>query len=271
MKEAVEYLIQTGAAQCTEHALPKQLALVPSSHDIQSVEYAMPNRVRYRTGLKTSSLTDFIEMSEEDISGLPGQACLIDADKMSAKTYFNLGDAVKPGHGDHWAQLTLERTSEFSELLKVDGQANTQKAAAEWLEDWREYLTPVWDGQLDSRHTMQGAITTVRNVKIEATASVDHSVGDFSASKTGIEQIEARGRDLPLPSHFLFKCFPYDGLSERDIAVRLSFTTGDKPKFTFRIVRKTHLESQLADEFKAAVRDLLVGFEGRVYIGTLSL
>lgn len=273
MKDAIQHLVNLGAAQQIGEKLPTQAAALPQDHRIEDFEHLLPFPIRYRTKISTHSLDDFVDVTNAENSRLAtdgGAApCFIDDEKMSATAIFNLGTFGDPGHGDHKAILTLRKTVEFQELLRIDGGRMDQKTAAEWLEDWRDFLTPVWEQDIGERANMASAINVVRNVSIEATVKAERSVTDFGAEKSDLEKIEARGRDLPIPARFVFKCAPYQHLSERDIALRLSLTTGDKPQLTLRIIRLDSLQDELMEEFRTVLSGKLD--DGvKVIIGTIN-
>tara|TARA_R110002110_G_scaffold415835_1_gene657179 strand:- start:11646 stop:12449 length:804 start_codon:yes stop_codon:yes gene_type:complete len=266
MKDALKFLHDLGALTAHEGHLPANLKLVPESCSLKDIEEHLPAPLRYRAHIATPSIADFVELTQERTQGA---RCFINDDKMTAVTVFNLGNPTSPGHADDRVTLTMRSTKEWDELQKVSGSQADQRITAEWLEDWRDYLTPVWDTDQEGRATMANAINTVRNLVIDAKKTTDHGVSNFGAEKTDLEKIEARGRDMPPPARFIFKCVPFEGLQERSIALRLSIVTGEKPRFTLRIIRPDQLRQEIVEEF----RQLLVAQLGNdlpVAIGVLS-
>ncbi|MCV5132407.1 DUF2303 family protein, partial [Escherichia coli] len=88
--------------------------------------------------LSTASIDDFTRYSK-DLAD-EGTRCFIDADNMRAVSVLNLGTIDEPGHADNTATLKLKKTAPFSALLSVNGERNSQKSLAEWIEDWADYL-----------------------------------------------------------------------------------------------------------------------------------
>ena len=271
MRDALEYLISIGA-ECTPEVekLPPHLVYAHANYRLENIERSLPSRTRYRTQITTGAVGDFAEIISR--FGVAGEReCFIDRFSMTARTFFNLGTEERPGHGDHFVELTPPQTPEFAEAMRVDGVSMSQREAAEWLEDWREFLTPVWADDHGTRATLQNAINTIRNVQVAASRDTDHGAGDFSATKSEVERIEARGREMPLPAFFEFQCVPYDGLSEVVARLRVSVITGDSPRVTYRIVARSALERAIAESFRSIVSESVEGLGVAITIGGISL
>lgn len=264
-QEALEYLVSLGAIP-RPATLPENLTPVPVNWKLEDIEKHLDMPTRHRLAIATHDIEGFIAVSNE--SPAPDKACYVDDDKLGAVTFFNLGTPEKPGHADHKIALTLRATAEYKELCRIDGHAMDQRAMAEWLEDWREFITPVWPEGVQAEG-MTKAISVIRNLTIDAKKQTEHTVADFGAEKSDLEKIEARGRDLPPPSRFIFNCNPYQGLDDRAIELRLSvITSGNGPSYKLRIVRADQLKQDLAEEFAEHLRNQLL--DVAVVIGTVN-
>lgn len=264
-QEALEYLVSLGAVAVPE-GLPENLTAVPVNWKLEDIEKHLDQPTRHRLSIATHDLEAFAGVSNDTES--PTKTCYVDDNKLGAVTFFNLGDAESPGHGDHKITLTLPPTAEYNELCRIDGQAMEQRAMAEWLEDWREFITPVWPNGVEGGN-MTRAISVIRNLTIDAKKQTEHSVADFGAERSDLEKIEARGRDLPPPPRFIFGCIPYQGLSYREIELRLSvITSSNAPSYKLRMVRADLLKQNMADEFAAVLSESLNGVP--VVIGTVN-
>lgn len=223
---------------------------IPNGLQIKDLEHLQNGRYRFRGSMTTTSITDFVKYSMGYADTI-GARCFINAVSMSARTIFNLGTISDPGHADNSALIQLKKAAPFSALMNINGNKLNQKELAEWLEDWRDYLTAIdADG---SELDIKKAISSVRRITIEASRSSEHEDTDFSAKRSVLENVEAKSKDV-MPVAFEFKCIPYDELSKRVIKVRYSvLTSGDNPAFVLRIVQLENLEEKIAQEF----RDLL--------------
>ena len=105
---------------------------------------------------------------------------------------------------------------------------------------------------------------------IKATSQRDSSVGDFSASRSSMDDIEAKSQET-LPTAFLFQVVPFEGLGTSTINLRLSVITGeDKPVLKLRWVGEEAQREEFAIEFKQVLEHEVGGFVP-LTIGTFTL
>lgn len=201
------------------------------------------NRYRFRGVLRTAAIADFVQY----VRTHKGEG-FIDADKLSASVFFNLGDTENPGHADWLATLALKPTAAYTALLGIDGKVLTQQQLIEWLEDWSQNLEAIsQDGEALALKT---AITAIRKITIKATSETETTQDDFKGARSAFEQIEAKS-SLGLPSGFSFQTEPYLGLPNREFKLRLAvLTESDKPKLTLRFVKKEAEQEAIAFDFK---------------------
>ncbi len=244
------------------------VAVLPDAVSLRSLEQYQPLRDRFRGTLRTHSLRDFTKyVGAHDNSNQPRPGGFIDQDAMSATVVFNLGEPDHAGHGDDVAVLTLKPTAAYSALQGVAGRALGQKELAEWLEDWLPNLE-AQDGE--ATLPMLQAINAVRRMVIKATSQRDSNVGDFSASRSAMDEIEAKSQDT-LPSAFIFTTVPFEGLDVADIKLRLSVITGrDEPLLKLRWVGEEAQREAFAREFKDVLEQEVGGLVP-LTIGTFSL
>lgn len=242
-------------------------ALLPENASIESLERFDLERFRFRGTLETTSIDDFVRYSTGYASTDTPARCFIDADNMSARSIFNIGTLVNPGHADNTAKIGLKKTAPFRALLDINGTRLNQKQIAEWLEDWKDYLQ-AFDADGKSMPITQAA-QAVRRVTIQQATQADHEDGDFSGKKSLMQSIEASSKEV-MPVAFEFKCVPYEGLGERAFNLRNSLLKSGEPCFVLRIVQLEAQEEAIANEF----RDLLISkFDGEpvdTFIGKFS-
>lgn len=269
-KDAIEQIQQAKGIQDADAVLAKlglqvPVVALPADFRVSDLEKYLPQRTRLRGNMETTSLLAFMAYSEDHASP-QHSACFVNADNMSAKVIFNLGDAAAPGHGDFVAQLNLQRTSEYSNILRLDGDRMSQKELAEFMEDYADSITAYnadGDGIALSR-----AISAVRRITIEARRESSSSEESFKAERTGLESIEARSDD-GLPAGFRFHCVPYPGMSLRTFDLRLSVLTGgEKPVMVARIKRLESTLEEMGEELAGRLKEKL---PCPVHIGSFSL
>ncbi|MND99771.1 hypothetical protein D3C80_921630 [compost metagenome] len=241
----------------------------------------MAGRSRFRGVLSTSSLGEFCTYVTDragtlDVTSLDGAAKLpaavggakgfIDQDGMSCVVFFNLGDSDKPGHADDRAALKLKPTAAYKALSTLAGSTLSQKDLAEWMEDWAPYLTATLG---ETPMNIVTAIAAVRNITIKAASERTHQEGNFNASRSAMDRIEAESQDK-LPDALHFALVPYEGLIERSFTLRLSaLTGGDKPVLKPRWVGEEIQREEIAQEFKVVLTTYL-GASAALYLGTFN-
>jgi len=271
-KEAIQHIEANALSAAGREIITEtsRLAVLPEAVRIHSLEQYQACRDRFRGALNTHSLQDFakyVECHQQDENLPIATQGFIDQDAMRATVIFNLGQPGLPGHGDDTATLTLKPTAAYAALLDVIGKALSQQALAEWLEDWLQNLQArAGDAELP----MLQAINAVRRMTIKAISQRDSNVGDFSASRSAMDEIEAKSQDT-LPSSFLFLTVPFEGLPSACITLRLSVITGrDEPLLKLRWVGEEAQREEFAREFKTVLEKEVGGF-APLTIGTFSL
>lgn len=241
-----------------------KLAVLPKDVTLHNLEPFQLGRDRFRGALRTHSLTDFASYVERHTTNEPKPAGFVDQDAMSATVIFNLGTDAQPGHGDDTATLTLKPTAAYVALQAIAGKAMSQQALAEFLEDWMPHLMA---GAGEDALPMPAAINAVRRMKITATSTRDSEVGDLSARRSAMDEIEARSLET-MPTTFIFTTRPYEPLEAAAITLRVSVITGrDEPLLKLRWVGEDAQREGFADEFKQ-VLDKAVGGLVPLTIGT---
>jgi uncharacterized protein YfdQ (DUF2303 family) len=238
---------------------------------VVSLENLQDGRSRFRGGLKTNSLADFVAYVKRDhgIDKALQPQTYIDASNLSASAFFNLGNHQNPGHADHTAQLKLEQTAAYRAVMAADGKRIDQKALAEWLEEWGAQLT-VWG--VDEQIPVSFAINAIRSVTVKAVAESKTTVGNFSQARTAMEDIEAKASGLTsLPHRIEFRFTPALGLSEQSADLRLSLIANpeEKPTFALRWIGREQVVEAIAQDFKRVLFEE-IGESALLTIGTFT-
>jgi len=233
-------------------ATPTVILHGESGETIVSLEKFGAGRARYRGHYTTTSLSSFIatvlDTTEEKSVGF------IEPSAMMAVVYFNLGTAANPGHGDHLASLTLKKTAAYAALLNFVGRPHKQRALAEWIEDWREFLTPVSDGK-PTGATIAKVIAAVRDITVTTAGEVNKVERDMGSSTSAMARVDAQSQHV-LPEGFLFETEPYAGLPKRVFELRLGAITSDKDlALTLRIQQAESQAEKIAQDFETVLTE----------------
>ncbi|MDT4823271.1 hypothetical protein FQZ97_564920 [compost metagenome] len=264
-KDALQLILDHHAATAGKDlGTDTQAILLPESLRVASLEHLQPGRSRFRGLMSTSSLADFCAYVLARTE--PGTQGFVDQDAMSCRAIFNLGDTDHPGHADDAASLQLKPTAAYQALQALAGRNLSQKELAEWMEDWNPYLTATVG---ETSMGMPQAIAAVRNITIKAASERNHQEGNFNASRSAMDTIEAQSQEQ-LPEALHFSLVPYEGLGQRTLTLRLSILTGgDKPSLKPRWVGEEIQREEIAQEFKRVLSEKL-GDNAVLYLGNFN-
>lgn len=267
-KEAIQHLEKTALlagvnASLAEVKAQSPLIALPEGVKLSDLEGHMEHRTSYRFNFSTKSIKDFGEYCKE--FDKEGAKCFVNSDRMYAETIFDLGTEDKPLHQRHNSKLQLDKTAAFKAILCVNGDHMSQKAAANFVEDWADNIKVVnSDGE---PMTNSQAAKQLREITIEQVSNRDSKVGDFGESMSEFEKIEAKNQDK-IPATIEFTCQPYHGLANRAFTVRVSILTGgQKPEICFRIIKLEAQEEDMAEEFKEILAEMFKDSKLKTFIG----
>jgi uncharacterized protein YfdQ (DUF2303 family) len=285
-KEAIKQLQEGESISSAVVALQAEettgnLVALPSDFKVHDLEQYLPNRRRARGTMNTEDLSSFASYFTAHAEA--GATVFVDKDAMKAVGVLNLGSATEPGHADNKAVLSLKSLAAYDSLRKIaNGQAQTQGAVAEWMEDWQDMIecwSQAEDVALLEKSNIDNdphnvflanakAIAAVRNITIDAARKVESEEGQLSASKSAFESVKASSKHT-LPTHISFTTVPYMGLEERCFVLRLGILTGgDKTAITLRIVKMEEHQQEMAEEFAGIVAISVGDAEHGVLVGT---
>lgn len=242
--EKIESLVLSGARPLTT---PFPAMLVPNGVSIKSLECFQPLRNRFRGSFETSVLSEFAAYVRANPKGA---GFIADGDNLAARVFFNLGDAADPGHADWTATLNVKPTAAWHALMAIDGKRLSQRELAEWIEDWSDNVIAL-DSSEDLVPLTQ-AVAAIRNITISAKSEVGHAERDFGATRTALEDIEAKAA-AGMPKLLTFDAEPALGFDNRTVRLRVAVITGEKPALTLRIVGKEALLEDMRREFRELV------------------
>lgn len=230
-----------------------QVAALPESFRLVDLEKYQPCRYRLRGSMSTESISNFAQYAA--LHNAQGANCFINAEQMSAQLIFNMGTKESAGHCDHTANVKLEKTAAYISLLNITDKKLSQKEVAEFIEDWRDFITCFGEEDEDGNRPsikLPRALHTIRSITIEAKAINSSEDRTFGATKSSMESIDVSKENLP-PSILVFSCQPYVDLAVRDFTLRLGVITTGQPALTLRIARKEQHNEEMAEEFKQAI------------------
>lgn len=249
-------------------ALPKTAGVLalPDNFQTHDLEKLLPLRRRARGAMATSVIENFAGYVTAHAE--PGASIFVDPDKMAATAVLNLGTPAAPGHADNTAAFSPKATAAYKALYAVaNGQAKSQQAIAEFLEDWAEFVT-CFHADMPMEHKY--AVAAVRKVTIESLSKIESTEEQLSASRSAFDQVKATSGAGVLPTRFEFRCEPYVGIAERTFGMRLAILTeGKSPQITLRIIKAEEHAEKMAEELVSKVA-AAIGGAAPVMIGSYS-
>lgn len=263
MKEFLETLLATGVAandQVNSLISAGGLPLVahPEQIKLSNIEHLLETKTRFRGCFETNSIVDFIKyVSDQE---LKDAKVFVNTISMTANALFDIGDAQTPLHCDHKGFFSPTPTALLKAINNIVDKTLTQRDLTDFIEDWFDEVTILVD-EGDGNHSevrAAQAIASIRSVTIEAKSSQTHSEGSFSASRSAMDEIEARSAVDRLPDHLAFSVIPYDGFNEQLVYLRISLMTGsEKPMFKLRWVGHESQIEKISDEMVQRLNDAL--------------
>jgi uncharacterized protein YfdQ (DUF2303 family) len=240
--------------------------VLPADARVHSLEAFQEHRSRFRGVMTTSSLKDFADYTLTHAGTDSGG--FVNSEEMTCVVLFNLGDQNLAGHGDFYSKLILKKTAAFIALENAASRAHAQKELSDFIEDWAPNLAAITPDGTDI--DLRRAAGAIRSITIEQARKSEHVVGDMSASRSAMDQIEAKSAE-GLPAELLFRVIPYEGLQAQTIQLRLAVLTGgDKPMLRLRWIGEAQLREDLAQEFKQVVASE-IGGAAKLTIGSFQL
>ena len=245
---------------------PFGMVMVPETFKQVDLEKYLPNRRRFRGLFNTSDIEDFngYAVNEQpDVVFLNTQS-----DRMSAVAYFDLGDSSCPGHAEHTATLFCEPLPAYKAAININGQRIKQAQLAEFIEDWLPHLTVLCDDEV--QNPLQ-AIQAVRNITITAKSAASHSEHHFGATRSAMEEIEAKSNTYQLPTHIKFNLVPHTGFDPIDVMFRVSvITDAENPRLTLRWIQQDTQQEAIGENLKSLIEEGIGETGCPIYNGTFS-
>lgn len=272
-REAIEALAESQAIDAANNAIgyafgvadgekARGLVALPSDHQVHDLEKHLPLRRRARGSMTTPDLAGFA--SYVTTHGERGCSVFVNTKLMRAIAVLNLGMPDAPGHADNIAVFDPPQLAAWRAMLKIAGDAVSQKALAEWLEDWASHIN-CFD-EHGNHVAAAHAVAAVRKITIENLRRLESTQGQLSEQRSAFESVGAKDTDK-LPVTVSFTAEPHVGFDTRTVSMRLSILTGgDKPALRLRIVNAEQMEQDIADELARRVTDA-IGDATPVYLG----
>lgn len=259
-KDALQHIEQshkTGTEVANGHAL-----VVGDDFNLQDLEKYQPGRRRFRGRFETEGLADFARYVQQNNEAAP---VFVDRERMSARSFLDIGDIENPGHCDHAAALTLPKTPEYRAFLDAAGSTFDQEGIVELIEDWGHLMrfTNSQGEDLELRRVLHA----FRKVSIDDLTSIDSDRQEHSAQVGVMNKVTVKNAER-LPACITWRLTPYEGLREAALDMRVSSLTRKEPGFRLRAVALDARQQDFAREFASEITAALP--EAECLLGTFT-
>lgn len=257
-EEAIKLLQQNHLIEAANKATPVDgFVALPNDFQLHDLERHSDVRRRARGTFSTPFIDSFCAYTQAHAE--PGTTVFINPNKLGAQAVLNMGTPAKPGHTDNQAALDLVKTAPFQALSQIaNGCGQSQRAVAEFLEDWQHVIHCFTDSAEIKVHQ---AINAVRRITVEALRKQESEEQSLSATRSTLESVTASSKE-PIPTTIYFNCKPFAELAERSFVLRLGILTGEKaPTINLRIIKLEEHSEAMCEELASILRVRLVGAE----------
>lgn len=262
IEQAVEAIREAMHGRASDSHVP--VVALPANFSLHDLEKFLPMRARFRGKFETPSISAFAEYV--DRFGSDDSRVFVNESSMTATAVLDIGTPEAPGHCESRARLSPEKTAAYAALLEADGKRMPQKEAAEWLEDWADFISAYYaEGDLME---LKKAVSAIRRLTIESASKTVTEEQAYRATQSKLESIEAKADD-GLPAELRFMCEPYIEFTSRSFYLRMSIGTGgDKPTIRFTIKGLENMRQAIAGEMVYLIRKNIE--VGTVILGTFA-
>lgn len=209
--------------------------------EIVDLEQFDAGRRYYRASYTTHNIDDFV-----GYVGPSAAPIYVDADKMSAKHFADLGTIEQPGHGRHTATLKLRATPEWGAISAIP-QWMSQQDAVLFLQDWSFAFAGGLDEEGKSM-SLTETVAAIRRIKVDKTNNSESAVKNFGGQRSQLEDVQIATRMVDTLD---FTLVPYVGLGLIDVRmqVQLALQDGRPPQVKFRLLQAVAWNDRIANSF----------------------
>lgn len=267
----LERIIQQSEVNARLSSESVDAVAVPEGTHLRDLEPFLPMRRAFRGAFKTSFISHFVRyirttLAEKPVDG--ALAVFVNATNMSAKTYFDRGSIEHPGHCNHNAELALVRAPAYTALLSIAKDYVTQRAFAEFFEDWKIHIVSrdANDGVIDFKDALRG----IRAATVEKKGSEEKFVGNLSENRTLMESVDTHSKQGTIPSIIEFSCEPYSEMRSFTFYARVVVRTQPDLAFSLKLIAHEEIVEAMSDQFAETISDSFDKATVEVLVGTFT-
>jgi uncharacterized protein YfdQ (DUF2303 family) len=243
------------------------VVVIPDTAKIESIEKFKNAPDQFRGTFTSTTINEFIAYINDNASA--DSAVFIDAENMRAKAIVDFGTSDTPLWGKHRAVAALAKTPAYNDVLIHDQKTHLQQELIDFCEDWEEHVH--FFDETGAGMDFKKTINTLRRVKVNAKANAEQEIGNYSGSRSTLEQVEIKAGADELPAGFAFEVIPYDEFNPVVLTCQLRAIHKDgNVTFKYRINQLQAKQLQIADEFKQAIKNRVTVDSLAIYLGEMA-
>lgn len=232
--------------------LSLSLLALPNDFTAHDIERFATNRRRPRGTMTARSIDHFVGYIDQRHQ--IGATVFVDPADLSATAVLDMGTRDAPGHCDDTASLAMVPTAAYATARSIwHGAQMPQRKAAEWVEDWSDYLTCFDDdgAEIANKH----AASALRAITIDAMKRLESTEQSLAQERSAFERVAATSSQK-IPARILLRCAAYLDLMPREFSMRLAIQPQDKggPTISLRIQREEWHAQEMANELIDTLR-----------------
>lgn len=228
--------------------------VLAGGNTLASLERYSNHPARHRAVVNTRRIDDFVRYAQDQL--ISTSVLFIDPDTLNAKLVFDYDGQW----GEHIQNLELVYTPPYA-LVKTPVNFN-QAQMREFIEDWDNLLT-AHDAE-GNAIPLSAALQALMKVEIKETTTTTSELTDFKATRSGLEEVEAKGLSASLPASLTLNTPLFEGMDPRAIVMRLSVKQGPEvkgkptPDFGLRIQAHDRLKDEVIQELETKLKAIEV-------------
>lgn len=241
-------------------ALGADIVAVPHGVQVKDLEQFKDHRDHWRGNLATDHIDSFVKFCETHVSTFGDFPVFINAHNMKAESILDYGQDTLPGHCRLTANLKLEKTALFVNMVNnFVNEIESQKGLVNLIEEYAAHIVVYGENEEGGREAMAlpAAMAALRRMSVDTVHNVSSEQNNYGSSNSAMEKVDIKANGMR-PIALSFTCKPYKELSERIFMFRISpIVKGNEICFKLSALMFEETMEEMALEFQTVLSDKL--------------
>lgn len=261
--DKIEELIT--AAANTVPTVDKPVAILPGSCSVVDMERYLEVPLSFSGTMHTSRIKSLVDYTEKNKT--KGTALFV-GENMTAKLIVDHGTSDYPEWGLHAAVLTMEKCSDYADLLRYNLEKLAQTSMIDFIRDHEHCLTFYHDAEMSSIMPFSKALLSIQKIDITNMLTTGQEENDFKQRRSTLEEVEVSSEIMP-PALMVMTCQPYYEFPSVSIVSRvIVYMSKTNLSLAFRIQSLEKVKDDMTKEFSDILLSESVMSDVSSYIGS---